>query len=257
MVKMIATDLDGTLLTSDKKITAGTRRIFNECREQGIRIVFATARPWRAVRPYLQDIACDGVIFHNGSTVMADHAHLGTSYQIPVDRVQEIVARLIQDYPEKKISVEMNDTLYANFDVSYYWSYTDGITTDFSDLPPGAADKVIAEIDSEKEFSQIREILSENEYGQICEGQLCLMMHKSASKLNGIRSLCQHWGITLKDVIAFGDDHNDLEMIRECGLGIAMANGIHSVREVADYVADHNDREGVAQWIQRYSIMAR
>ena len=158
---MIVTDLDSTLLTDDKRITDNSLRAMQKCQEQGIRVVFATARPWRAVHPFLKDVACDAVIFHNGTTVQANGEILGSPYRIPVARVQEILANIQRDFPNKKLSVEMNDTLYANFPVATYWSYTDGITTDFSDLPAGKADKVIAEINSTDEFQQIQRHLGE------------------------------------------------------------------------------------------------
>jgi 5-amino-6-(5-phospho-D-ribitylamino)uracil phosphatase len=251
MYRMIVTDLDSTLLTDDKRITENSQRVIRKCQIQGIRIVFATARPWRAVYPYLKDIPCDAIIYHNGTTVQAKGEILGSPHRIPVSRVQEILANIQRDFPAKKLSVEMNDTLYANFPVATYWSYTDGITTDFSDLPAGKADKVIAEISSMEEFQQIQSHLTEAEYGQICERQLCLMMHRNASKLNGIHSLCRHWQMSLDEVIAFGDDHNDLEMIRACGTGVAMANGIPEVHQAADHVTLSNNEEGVADWIQK------
>ncbi len=251
MYQMIISDLDSTLLTTDKHITLRTKEAFWACQDQNMRIAFATARPWRAVQPYLKEIPCDAVIYHNGSTVKVGETVLGTPHRIGTPRVKEILHGVLGSFPRRRLSVEMNDTLYANFPVAHYWSYSEGIATDFSDLPPGQADKIIVEIKTREEFAQINRCLTSEEYGQICEGQLCLIMNRKATKLNGIKMLCHLWGIALNNVISFGDDYNDLDMIRACGLGVAVANAIPEVVEAADFLTLHNDAEGVAHWIEQ------
>jgi 5-amino-6-(5-phospho-D-ribitylamino)uracil phosphatase len=252
MYRMIVTDLDSTLLTTSKRITERARKAMLACREKNMRIVFATARPWRAVQSYLQVIPCDAVIYHNGSTVRSGETILGEPSRISAGRAKEILRKIRINFPDKRLSVEMNDTLYANFPVSYYWSYTDGITTDFVNLPHGYVDKIIVEIDSREDFIQINQFLTEEEYGQICEEKLCLIMNQNASKLNGIHILCQAWNISLDTVITFGDDFNDLEMIYSSGLGVAMANAIPEVLQIADQVTLSNDEDGVAYWLEQF-----
>jgi len=254
MQKMIVTDLDGTLLNTDKKITERTRKALEACHEKGMRIAFATARPLRAVKPYVQEVPCDGVVYHNGSSVLVNQDSLAKNHRIPAARVRTLMKRLTAAFPGKKLSVEMNDALYANFDVSYYWSYTDGVTTDFTNLPDGEADKIVAELDDSNDFNRIQEALSAQEYAQICEGALCLIMNRQATKLNGVNMLCQHWSIPLQEVIAFGDDYNDLEMIVACGTGVAMGNAIEPVKEAADFVTRSNDQDGVADFLKREGL---
>lgn len=54
----------------------------------------------------------------------------------------------------------------------------------------------------------------------------------------------------MKNVIAFGDDHNDIEMLRECGVGVAVANAIDEAKAVADYICDTSDNDGLARWLE-------
>jgi hydroxymethylpyrimidine pyrophosphatase-like HAD family hydrolase len=74
-------------------------------------------------------------------------------------------------------------------------------------------------------------------------------MHRDATKINAIKILCEKWGITISDVVAFGDDSNDIDMLRGCGKGIAMGNAIDAVKEVSCEVCDTNENDGMAIWL--------
>ena len=71
-------------------------------------------------------------------------------------------------------------------------------------------------------------------------------MDPTASKLDAILHLTQKLDISLKDVLVFGDDINDIEMIQNCGVGVAMANALDLVKDVADRITASNDEDGVA-----------
>ena len=161
-------------------------------------------------------------------------------------------------YPDKKLSIEISDKIYANFDVTVIWGTTkekemlkvSSVITDFSDLPSVDADKIIIEINSENDYTEILNLLSPNLYGQLSDGgKICLVMNRNATKLNAIKQLAKHWSITLSEITAFGDDYNDIEMLTYCGIGVAMKNAITEVLQVADVVTDTNNNDGVAKFI--------
>ena len=77
-----------------------------------------------------------------------------------------------------------------------------------------------------------------------------MVMNKNARKRNPIRDIAYYFGLSLDEVAAFGDDYNDIEMLRDCGIGIAVANAIDEVKAAADYVCDSNDNDGVAKWLE-------
>jgi hypothetical protein len=79
-----------------------------------------------------------------------------------------------------------------------------------------------------------------------CGNRLGEIMAPTATKAWGIRKLIEHWGLDMRDVIAFGDETNDAEMIAECGLGIAVANAHPEILGIADQVTASNDEDGVA-----------
>lgn len=264
MIKMLVIDLDETLLHTDKTISAFSEEVLKKARAAGIRVVLATARPVRTVKYYLTLIECDAVICHNGAVTIQDGERLGQRYLVPISEAEKILTALQNRNPHRKLSIEINDRIYANFDVTLFWGKTDrdkellkasSIQTDFSDLPDSDADKVLIELYSEKEYDEILSLLSADLYAELSDGgKLCLVMNRKAKKLNAIKYLAKKWKISTAQIAAFGDDRNDIEMLKHCGTGVAMKNAINEVLSVADAVTDTNDDDGVAKYILNYIL---
>jgi len=119
------------------------------------------------------------------------------------------------------------------------------------------ADKILAEIGSEKEFNDTLHLLTPELYGQMSDGRLCLIMNKNAVKFNAITKLSECWNIPISEIVSFGDDYNDIEMIRNSGTGVAMGNAIDEVKQVADAITDTNDNDGVAKYIEEFILNAQ
>lgn len=255
MIQMLVIDLDRTLLHTDKTVSQYSVDVLNRCHEHGFKIVFATARPIRTVRQYTELIPCDAVIYHNGAFTMAGGRRVGPAYTVPIAEARRILMYMQTAYEGKKLSVEIEDTLYANFDVSTIWNYTSAVRTDFSDLPDADADKLIIEIACVEEYDQVLALLPPGLYAELCDGgKLCLVMNQEASKLNAVKGLSTVWGIPLADIAAFGDDLNDIGMIRHCGVGVAMQNAVREVLDATDAVTLSNDDDGVADYIARHIL---
>jgi Cof subfamily protein (haloacid dehalogenase superfamily) len=250
MIKMLAVDLDNTLLRSDKTISEYTSAVLKRCRESGVRLAFATARPIRTITPYTRQTPCDAVIYHNGAHIITGGTQIGEAHTIPIEITRGILGVLQKKHPGERLSVEIDDVLYANFDVSSVWNYTSFVMTDFTDLPDIGADKILIEANQEIAYEDILSLLTPDIYCQISEGRIYLIMNRNATKLNAVRALADYWGIELSAVAAFGDDHNDLGMLRACGLGVAVGNAIQEAMDAADAVTYTNDDDGVAKYIE-------
>jgi Cof subfamily protein (haloacid dehalogenase superfamily) len=250
---MIVTDLDRTLLRSDKTISAYSAEILARCKKKGCRIVFATARPKRAVYDYLKQVGCDGVIFHNGAVICTGDT-VCQKHSIPPDTAKDIVLSVLSRWPEANLSVEIDEFLYANYDVSVHWENVTAQQTDFSDLPHRPVDKVVVSLSIPGIIEQIGSILPEDVYAEVSESIIAMILIRQATKLNGIRALLETFGIGLSETIAFGDDYNDLSMIRACGTGVAVANALEEVRQAADFICDTNDNDGVARFLEKHIL---
>jgi len=251
--KLIAIDLDRTLLHTDKTISAYSANILNKCRENRYKIVFATARPKRAVVDYMESIPVDAVILHNGAVVYIGD-ELVASYGIEPTLKDEILKSIYKDYPKITLSVEIDDVLYANFDVSTVWNNTEAIQSDFTYLPNRPADKIIIGLTPTEGIEIFSRYLTDDLYIEMVDGKLGLIMNRKATKWEAIKTVAQHFSISTNEIIAFGDDFNDIFMLKGCGFGIAVTNAIDEVKAVADFICDSNDNDGVAKWLDEHLL---
>lgn len=248
-IKMIVTDLDRTLLRTDKTISDYTANVLNRCRQSGIKVVFATARPKRTVNHFFKSIPADAVILHNGAVTYVDD-NLFHCCGIASDIKNDILLSISKDYPDSTLSVEIDDVFYANFDVSTVWNYTQAIHTDFTDLPDKSADKIIVGVSTMEDIERFTKYLPDDLYIEMNDGKLGLIMHKDATKQTAIKLIADHFGYNLNEIAAFGDDYNDIGMLRECGFGVAVSNALGEAKAASDYICESNDNDGVARWLE-------
>lgn len=247
-IKMVATDLDGTLLRQDKSISEYTAGIIARLRESGVIFVAATARPVRAVREFLPWVEYDAGIFHNGAVIYDAGKRIGG---IGVHNAHGLTAQVLAARPGCHTAIEADDILYANFDAERIWPGIAYVKTDdFSELKGRDADKVIFEANSLEELEEFRCYLTGELYIQLSENRIAMIMNRGATKNAGIKLLAAQYGVAMSEVAAFGDDYNDIDMLRECGIGIAVANALDEVKAAADEICGSNEEDGVAQWIE-------
>lgn len=177
---MIVTDLDGTYLRTDKSVSEYSLSIVEQCRKKGIIFVIATARPIRAVEIFLPDIKYDSAIFHNGAVVKANEVQLDG---FGISEPGKLVLQILRDVPELKAAVEMDDTMYANFDPSGIWKGITYIPTDFETLPEGKADKILIEVSTIDEMKKYERYLPEDLYIQLSENTVAIRMACDVIKL--------------------------------------------------------------------------
>lgn len=247
-IKMIVTDLDGTLLKTDKTVSDYTKRIIDIARKRGIKFVIATARPVRAVKQYLPFLEYDSAVYHNGAVVTyEDHVLAGFGIERSYQLANQILAKL----PDSHIAIESNDIMYSNFKADELWPDVEYIfTSDFAELDGQQADKIIVEAHSIEEMNRLKKYLPDDLYIQLSEGTIAMIMNMRATKKNGIHALAKQYGLQMDNIVAFGDDYNDIEMLKACGVGVAVSNGLDSVKGFADYLCSSNDDDGVAKWIE-------
>ena len=249
-IEMIVLDLDRSLLKNDKSLSEYTIKVINTCFKMGIKIIFATARPIRTVVKYMDKINTNGSIFHNGAIVMA-HNKILSEYGINSYKTKEIIEKIMYNYSQATISVEINDVMYTNFDISEDWAYT---KINLMELPDEKADKIIVGSIHLDEIIKINQYITEELYLEINDGKYGFIMNKKASKWNGIKILSEYFKIKNENIVAFGDDINDIEMVKNCGIGICVKNGLKEVKEVANEICEDNENDGIAKWIEEKII---
>ena len=245
-VKMIVIDLDDTLLRTNKTISERSLATLKLCREHGIKVLYATGRGDSA-----KDLApselFDGTVYMNGAT-----AYIGDtliySRLIPIKNVRDLLNAA--DNAGIKIAAQYGGMDYANFNVTAQWPWILNYEiSEFNTLDIDA-EKLYAVIEKPQDTELIKKYLQNGLYLRVGRDGLAMVMHEEAVKSNAVAAIAAHCGIEQSDIVAFGDDTNDIDLLEYCGIGVAMGNALDEVKAAADYVCDTNDNDGVAKWLE-------
>jgi hydroxymethylpyrimidine pyrophosphatase-like HAD family hydrolase len=226
----------------------------NRCQKQGIKIVYATARPKRTVNHFalFENAFADALILHNGAVVYIGNK-LHTSFGIDAKTRDSILLSVSRDFPEATLSVEIEDVLYANFDVSEIWNNTPAVRTDFTDLPNKISDKIIIGSPVPLDMELLAKYIPSELYIETSSGEnvsLELIMNRKATKWEAVKIVAACFEISAAKIVSFGDDYNDISMLKGCGVGVAVANAIDEAKAAANFICGTNNNDGVAKWLE-------
>ncbi len=257
--RLVATDLDGTLLRSDGTLDARTREAIARVEASGVPVVLCTARPARVLRPLAQATGHRGIaVCSNGSVIWDLHTErVLDTFPFTVRAAREVVARLRAALPEATWAMERHDVFAREPRYVPHWPVPD--------------DTVIAELDALLRVAPLQLMvrhpwLSGDElvaHARELVSDLAELSHSSTadtlleigaagvSKASGLALLCQRRGVDRADVLAFGDMPNDLAMLQWAGRSVAVANAHPDVIAIADEVTGSNDEGGVAAVLER------
>jgi HAD superfamily hydrolase (TIGR01484 family) len=257
--RLIATDLDGTLLRSDGTIDPRTRRALARVEASGIRVVVCTARPSRTMCRLTQETGHRGVaICSNGSAIWDLHGErLVDTFPFAVEAAREVVARLRATLPDATWAMERHDAFAHEPRYVPHWPVPDDtVIGEIETLLSVPALQLMVRhpwLTGDELVAHARELVSD----------LAELSHSSSvdalleigaagvSKASGLAVLCERQGIDAGDVLAFGDMPNDLAMLEWAGRSVAVANAHPDVIQAADEMTASNDEGGVAQVLER------
>ena len=250
-IRAMVFDLDRTLLRSDKTISEYTRSVLKRCRDKGIVSVIATARPPRAIGVYEEMIRPDASVTMNGASLRMNGRQI-RSVSMDAQTARKLIAEIDRRLPGCSWSLEAESGLYANFDTSALWGNPPAPIVSVDTVPQERAYKVLAGLRDAGDAEILRSMLPEDTYLEIAEGTLGMVIHRQATKMQGVLAALKELGVKSADTAAFGDDLADIEMLKACGCGVAVANALDEVKAAADYIAASNDEDGVAGWLEKY-----
>lgn len=253
-IKMILLDLDGTLLRSDGSISDRSKQVLKSCQDCGIYVVFATARNWIGAERYIEEIQPDYEIT-TGGTLIHRHGEQIYSCSLEMEDTNQIVRDLIAYNPKTEITVAVGRLVFWNsLHISESEKLHKAVYNDYREPLSYKANKILAELPNyeiaeqieNKNHCRLQSYRGENWYAFMPEG---------AGKVQAIKELAKILAISLNDIVAFGDDINDMEMLKMCGTGVAVANAVSQVQTIADSITLSNDENGVAEWLAQNVLM--
>lgn len=276
MYKLVVLDIDGTLIKSNRRITRRTKRTIKSVLDLGVHVVICTGRNRRMAKLVVDKLYTKLPYCCVGGTEIFDadnqeifSANLDLEDIVNILKIvneeecfiqltrQDGYIKYLNSDTAKKYEVFATNSIKGFISHKYlgmrYINTLEDFFTDkyhkSNEVIVGGPDKTLIKIKNklEEKFKhiQVRDDLWDN---------YIFVSRKNISKANTIDVLCNHYNIDKSEVIAIGDDLNDIDMLKRVGLGIAMGNALESVKKSAVDITYTNDMDGVAHALEHYII---
>ncbi|MBO8142333.1 MAG: HAD family phosphatase [Firmicutes bacterium] len=262
-IRLVAVDLDDTLLNEDLAISPRSRRAIARAQKAGIAVVLATGRMFPSARPYALSLGLTGpLITYNGAMIKTAAGNLWWHRPVPRDVALEVLdwaqsaGGAVQCYLDDRLCVPR-----ITEEVRYY--------TEIAGIPAQAVGdmrRLLSEGEPTKMLSvgspeavRAWEADLKARFGPrlavtISKPRFVEMLRPGVSKASALAEVARRLGVDRGDVLAIGDSFNDLEMLDWAGVGVAMGNAPPEVQAAADHVVRSNVEEGVAEAIERFVL---
>lgn len=263
-IALVAIDLDGTLLRSDKTISHRTADVVAQVVGCGVHVVLASARPPRGVKQFCRCLALESLQVNYNGAIIHDLQRQEHVFHQPMDAnlARRIVSLARQVDPNVVVNIEILDqwhtdrvdpTLHVETSKSCEPDYVGPIDTCLNQpvtklmflAPP---QRLVAT------RTAIKRQFNGHIAMAISDAHVVQVMHRDVDKANALQRIALALGIGPEQVMAIGDAPNDIGMICWAGLGVAVANGWSETRQAADVIVSTNDQDGVAEALDRYVL---
>ena len=267
-IACVVVDLDGTVVDESLVISPATLAAFEALHERNIKCIVATGRMFPSSLTFVHQLkVVEPVIAYQGGMVRGLNG-AGTAdnpypmlFHCPVDL--DVAREIIDHIQRQKLhaNVYVDDHLYTNElnEKSVYYQSISGVVPepveDLQDALTGPPTKIMI-IDERCEalVKEIRTIYPDRVSACMSRSHFCEIVHHDVSKWKAVAFLLDRFGLTPDQVMAIGDQENDLSMITQAGLGIAMGNAPEHVKQQAKWVTKSVEDDGVAHAIDTWIL---
>lgn len=266
VIKLVAIDLDGTLLSSRKTITRRTHTALHAALERGIHIVLATARPPRSVRTYYQGLKLrTPQINYNGALIWDEpNKRIIAHHPLAVKQAKKVIAFARVAFPEILVSVEILDKWYTDHyaDVPEYSTET---AKQFSPDFIGPLDAFLTVpvtkvmlLGPPEHIAALEKSLPAK-FGKLIghtrsDPHLLQILAPGVSKEAGLATIAESLGVGHGHIMAIGDAPNDIGMLKFAALSIAPENAWPQIKPLVDHVVPSNDEDGIAVALEKFVL---
>lgn len=258
-IKLIVSDLDGTLLNNKKQPDSKIKKNIQKLKEKGIIFTVASGRNMPIVEPICQELGIEVPYITNGGSELVSNGEFLMRLSIDSQDLREI-SMILEEYQIRSVYYT-SETLYTRYadEVSAYFlermkNRVDVYPTE--DLVSIINQKIYKIVIIEPDEDKLNLISGKinalsNTHCLKAENNLCTITHKKASKGEMISKLADYFQVTLNQVLVFGDNPNDWSMMQVAGASVAMGNADEETKKLATYVTLSNEEDGVSDFIQK------
>jgi Cof subfamily protein (haloacid dehalogenase superfamily) len=262
-IKLIAIDLDGTLLNSHHQLTDRTKHTLRKAIAAGIQVVIATGKTRYSAREAISELALQTPgVYLQGLMICNSDGSIRHQQPISPDVVRDVAAFArsrglsMAAYSGGDILTEQRNT-HTDRLIAYHEPVPTEIASYETALETRPMNKLLL-IDTVDSCTEARQALAPLLEGRATQVQaladMLEILPPGASKGVGLRWLLDDLGIAPEQVMAIGDGENDIEMLQMVGIGVAMGNANPLAKAAADYVVASNDEDGVAEAVERFVL---
>ena len=261
MIKLVATDIDGTILIPDKQFTSGVKDCIKKLVNKGVKIVVVTGRMHKAAQLIANELELNTpIVSYQGGLVKENGKVLYERYL-----TQNQSEKIIQWARSENIHINLynDDILYSekdNFEIKKYASRqnVDYVVKPFSQIEKNNVNKILAidynnpdRIDRfEKELPKVFPEL----YIVKSTPYFLEFSNPEASKYCAVKFLQKYWNLKDDEILTIGDQNNDIELLKAGGIKIAMENSTDELKRIADYITDSVENDGFVKAIEKFVL---
>jgi Cof subfamily protein (haloacid dehalogenase superfamily) len=268
MYKLLALDMDGTLLNSQKKISPKTAEAILELSRRGIYVVVSTGRGVAELQDYKDELKFMnyGITSSGGAVYDFFNQKAIKAYTIPKEIAFEIINAGLAERAmihilglTKSVASETDIKNMPDFQMTIYQNMFDKICVrcdDFKKYVEENPDEIIklnlyhrSPESRQKNFERLKHL---NLTFALAETTALESSPKGISKASGLIELCNFLKIDIADTVAVGDAPNDIEVLKTAGIAAVMGNADDEIKKIADFVTDDNDHDGIIKVIEKY-----
>jgi len=267
MYKLVALDMDGTLLNSAKQVTERNRQAIAKARQQGVTVILASGRPLAGMTQTLKELELtskdDFVVSSNGSYVHRVSDFENIHSKIITGKDAKRIAKVAADLKVHMhaFSVEYGLITPKSNPFTEHEANINGLEIhefDFSQLDDDHQIVKAMFADAPEVLDRITPLVDTNlyqDYTVVRSGHIFLeFLNPESNKGVGVAAVAKYLGIKPNEIISMGDAENDHHMLEYAGLGIAMGNATEETKALADYITDTHDNSGVAKIIEKFIL---
>ena len=258
---MVVVDIDGTILSQNCGISQNLKNHIKKLIEKDIKVVIATGRMHCSAKQIAKELGTDTpIISYQGGLIIDSKNQLMCAKYFDKNLARDVIQKLREE--NIHINIYIDDNLIAENESKYLKDYADGkfieyeIVESLDNVDFKNLNKILGiDYDTNKIDSLVKRLsdfYKESLYIVKSTPYFCEVSHPEATKGNGIRFLAQQWGIKQEEIMAIGDQDNDIEMLLAAGVRVAMGNATENLKQVANYITKTVDEDGVVHAIQEF-----
>lgn len=261
MIKLVATDIDGTIFIPEKEFTSGVKNCIDKLSKAGVKVVLVTGRMNAAASKIAKDLGLDTpVVSYQGGLVVENGKVLYERYLS-----EEQTCRILDWARQEKIHINLynDDILYSETDCYEVQRYCNNLHTErtiksFDEIKKGKINKLLAIDYSNPERISRYEKELQNIFPDLyivkSTPYFLEFSNPEASKKCAVEFLQNYWGLKKEEILAIGDQNNDIALLQAGGLKIAMGNATDELKEIADYTTDSVYEDGFVNAMEKFCL---